>query len=118
MQVLPPGKLDDLCWLVPLGVVSSLSLWAYLSWFRRASERAIFRWAGENGLKLLWLERTRVSWRDRPVRASRHDLTYRFGARAADGRVLGGWISVGTTPMSLRPDRIRVTLAEPDHEHA
>ena len=118
MQVLPLAKLDDLCWLVPLGVGSALALWAYLAWFRRASERMIRRWAGENRLELLWLEHTRVFGRKPAgLNAGRYDVIFRFAARSADGRPVAGWVSVGTTPASLRPDRMSVALTDSDDEH-
>jgi hypothetical protein len=118
MHVPPLAKLDDLWWLLPLGVGSALALWAYTVWFRRASERMIHQWAQENRLALLWLERIRVFGRNPAgLSAGSHDLVFRFAARSAEGRHVAGWISVGTTPASLRPGRISVALNDSNDEH-
>ncbi len=101
--------------MLPLAVLLMAALWAYTAWFRRASERLAHRWAQEHGLKLLWLEQCRFFWRrPRGVGAGRHDVILRFAGRSADGQTISGWLSVGTTPMSLRPNRIRVRLEGSD----
>ena len=105
---------EDLCWLLPLGVVSVVFLWVYLTWFRHASEALVFRWAEEHGLRIVSLDQTRRWWRNPPgVRVGRYDLLFHFAAKAADGSRVEGWITVGTTPMSLKPNQIRVVIDGP-----
>ena len=108
-----PAALEDVCWLLPLLLVLIAALWGYQTYFQHASEALIWRWAEEHRLKLLALERVRVRWRNPPgVRAGKNSMLFRLVAKTADGSQVEGWAVVGTTPLSLKPNKIRVTFVD------
>ncbi len=95
--------------MLPLAALLVFLLWVYLSWFERASESLIRGWAGDNGLNLLLLERVRFRWRSPPgIYVGKNNILFSFVARSPERNELSGWMIVGASSMSLRPDTIRV----------
>jgi hypothetical protein len=106
--------LTTLCWTIPLLCVLLTALWLYFKWYHQKCDESVHRWAQDQGLKLLVLEPRRhgVWSRPREIRVGKHDRVYHFVAQDRSGESISGCISVGTSPMSLLPDRIRVMTEE------
>ena len=111
------AAIEDALWaLLGLLVVVPLLI-GYRVWDLRASERLIRRWAEANGLTVVLLQRRRLGF-DKPpmVSAGKHWTPYHFVARDAAGGTIDGWISVGSSSLSLKPNLLRIVVDGQWHE--